>query len=427
MATAHPDGAEGAAGPAGTRSIVDLEELAEDLRLAVAYASRAGLLQEPAVLQLVQAAEPRVPEGGSAPALDLHALTRALASVSRLILPVTVADLRNGRDPFAPAVLRSARAKQLALTLMAILLLVLIGDYMQALRQEQDALASVQQILLLKPHEKVTALRRLAQQEIPKARSASVSDQYHQRVAELHAMRFQIESAHKLAYEATITPLWPFGATLRDYAFQMQAQEALAQAASSPGPTELPESDPVGDGAEECSRDAHGDVRLPPAAQRLPGWMQGSLLELVGDYCFQVRVLAPGSGADQFQPITPTFTSFAYHFAPSLKAKIGLRAEWFLPFLYGVLGALLFVMRNIANMRTPAMEWFPIVMRIALGGVAGIVVGWFGSPAFGQTPTVSAVSFPFVLAFLTGYGIEALFAVLDRLSSALGQVTTSKA
>ena len=60
---------------------------------------------------------------------------------------------------------------------------------------------------------------------------------------------------------------------------------------------------------------------------------------------------------------------------------------------------------------------------VGLGGVAGIVVGWFASPSAAVgAETVSTLSLPFMLAFLAGYGIEAVFRLLDRLSRALGDV-----
>jgi hypothetical protein len=81
------------------------------------------------------------------------------------------------------------------------------------------------------------------------------------------------------------------------------------------------------------------------------------------------------------------------------------------------------MMRNVSSVRTPAMEWFPIVMRISLGGVAGIVVGWFSFSKPGALETTSLLSLPFAIAFLTGYGIDALFSLLDRFNRAMGEGT----
>lgn len=63
-----------------------------------------------------------------------------------------------------------------------------------------------------------------------------------------------------------------------------------------------------------------------------------------------------------------------------------------------------------------------MVMRIALGGVAGIVVGWFPSSNALSTEPVGTLSLPFMVAFVTGYSIDALFSLLDRLGRAVENI-----
>jgi cytochrome bd-type quinol oxidase subunit 2 len=113
--------------------------------------------------------------------------------------------------------------------------------------------------------------------------------------------------------------------------------------------------------------------------------------------------------------------------AARMKDRVALRSEWILPFLYGLLGSMLFVMRAVGNIRLPAMLAMPILMRIALGGMAGIVVGWFliGDPG-AQSQIAFAIAWPFVLAFIVGYGIEALFSILDRMNSLIADTSYSK-
>jgi hypothetical protein len=71
-----------------------------------------------------------------------------------------------------------------------------------------------------------------------------------------------------------------------------------------------------------------------------------------------------------------------------------VRAQWILPFLYGLLGATVFMLRNVASVRTPAMEGMPMFMRVTLGGVAGIVIGWFASNSATPMQSVSGLSLP---------------------------------
>jgi len=59
--------------------------------------------------------------------------------------------------------------------------------------------------------------------------------------------------------------------------------------------------------------------------------------------------------------------------------------------------------------------------RVAnVGGVAGIIIGWFWVPTgtFG-TQLGKGSSIPMALAFLTGFSIDILFSALDRLKGTL--------
>jgi hypothetical protein len=77
-------------------------------------------------------------------------------------------------------------------------------------------------------------------------------------------------------------------------------------------------------------------------------------------------------------------------------------------------------MRNLSNVETPMVEWFSTIMMLSLGGIAGIVIGWFSSASPGADGATS-LYVPFALAFLTGYGIDVLFSLLDRLNRLIGE------
>ena len=145
------------------------------------------------------------------------------------------------------------------------------------------------------------------------------------------------------------------------------------------------------------------------------------------NYCFntQLQSGSPGaqSAAVSLGAIVPNLISASDH----VKHVVALQSEWILPFLYGLLGSMLFVMRAVGNIRLPAMQAMSILMRIALGGMAGIVVGWFsiGDPG-AQSQITSAIAWPFVLAFVVGYGIEALFSILDRMNNLIADTSYAK-
>jgi len=102
--------------------------------------------------------------------------------------------------------------------------------------------------------------------------------------------------------------------------------------------------------------------------------------------------------------------------------KVNLLVSWMLPGLYGLLGACVFLMRELLvvnKTRSDAriVDMLSLLLRVALGGLAGIIVGWFWVPT-SPTPASSAIevsSVSFGVAFLAGFSIDSLFALLDRL------------
>ncbi len=111
--------------------------------------------------------------------------------------------------------------------------------------------------------------------------------------------------------------------------------------------------------------------------------------------------------------------------------KVHLLVSWLLPGLYGLLGACVFVMRALLNGAGPnkmggdarIVDMLSLLLRVSLGGLAGIIIGWFSVPtsSAGGSATIVVSSIPFGMAFLAGYGIESLFSLLDRLNKTIGQ------
>jgi hypothetical protein len=87
--------------------------------------------------------------------------------------------------------------------------------------------------------------------------------------------------------------------------------------------------------------------------------------------------------------------------------------NFILPLLFGVIGAIGYVVRSISDEIT-ATTFSPTaptryLMRVTLGALAGVVVGFFTNISAGISLS------PLALAFLAGYGVEALFAMFDNL------------
>ena len=90
-----------------------------------------------------------------------------------------------------------------------------------------------------------------------------------------------------------------------------------------------------------------------------------------------------------------------------------------LPMLLGLLGAYAYVLRTVSReIRERSFgenSALHHVVRLSLGALAGIAVGWILKPE--QIGLLSSVP-AWVMAFVAGYGIELLFAFLDRIVAA---------
>jgi hypothetical protein len=414
------------------QGIIDVDCLLSDLRLAVRYAARVGVLTDRAILITLESAEKALRDMQRP---DVYALATALNDIAALIAPMTIADLNFKRDPFLPETQRKSAFMQMALMIFALSVLATIGDHMHSLQREQEALSALEKIRELRPQEKLTELRRIAQWDEPLSlprTPRTLNDQYHRKVAELLQINSMMVNTYSSAVDAVNIPLIPF----MRFFVPVKGPSVLGPSAP-PGPSEANRGSagesvpiastgvPVSDGTSDshagtvCGEDGDGELRLPDESMRYPKWMKTVLRDALNDFCFQLNVVAPGGGsAIQSESLSQLA------FANTIKEKVSLRGVWFLPFFYGLLGSALFVMRNVASVRTPSMGWLAVAMRISLGGVAGIVVGWFSIGSSNLIPATSLISLPFALAFLTGYGIDTLFNVFDRLNKVLADSTS---
>lgn len=117
------------------------------------------------------------------------------------------------------------------------------------------------------------------------------------------------------------------------------------------------------------------------------------------------------------------------------RSKVNLLVSWLLPGLYGLLGACVFVMRDLllSNGRkrrrdeARIVDLLSLLLRVALGGLAGIIIGWFWVPTgvAGGTSAIPVSAIPFGMAFLAGFSIETLFSMLEGLNRTLSHQAES--
>jgi len=90
--------------------------------------------------------------------------------------------------------------------------------------------------------------------------------------------------------------------------------------------------------------------------------------------------------------------------------------SYILPVLYGVLGASSFVLRNLSQQTGSSLSNEASrqhMLRISLGALAGIMVGWFSFLIPNESNSFFGSVSPLAIAFIVGYNIEIFFAFMD--------------
>ena len=390
----------------------EVDELIRDAELVRAYAARAGLLTDDRLSQAITAAHEATRSGASP---DIPALAIALSAAVKTISPVTLIDLRKGRSPFDATSETAATHLQTLLSVFSIALVGLIAFYMVTLQREQDALIQIEKVADLRAIEKLGALRRMAQHEGVFENADVKYDNYPQKLFELLQLQEKVTSAYHVIYQAKDTPIVPFqhsfssAWTWLKTAFSRSRDGNTARAVPVVHVAGNSDSTPEANTADQCEVE-------PEKLVKTNSWLGKVSLDTRADFCFSSMAL--GSAFMTNQPLS-------YHVL-EFKERVAVKSGWILPFLYGLLGASIYLMRSQLSTRTATITSMPAFLRIALGGVAGIVVGWFGATGNAASSTVVASSLPFALAFLAGFSIDVLFSLLDRFNRVITEQTKPK-
>lgn len=101
------------------------------------------------------------------------------------------------------------------------------------------------------------------------------------------------------------------------------------------------------------------------------------------------------------------------------KSLIIILNQYILPLLYGLLGGLAFVLRSLAeeskSMTYTATSRIKYGLRIHLGALAGLVIGFLWGDFQGKSFGVAESLSPLAVAFLAGYSVDFLFRMLDSV------------
>lgn len=90
--------------------------------------------------------------------------------------------------------------------------------------------------------------------------------------------------------------------------------------------------------------------------------------------------------------------------------------SYFLPLLYGLMGAIMFALRMLANeIRNLTFDTDSQIryrLRIIIGAIAGLMIGLFINP---EEIEIFNLIAPMAISFIAGYNVELLFSYMDRI------------
>jgi hypothetical protein len=163
--------------------------------------------------------------------------------------------------------------------------------------------------------------------------------------------------------------------------------------------------------------DKTGDQK--PADPKAGAASVDTLIDALHFLFFNASTFICETGLNSVNPVQPIPTYWAILRLHETMNTFGL---WYLPALYGMLGACVFHMRRFLDPSAPNPSWIRTAFRIFLGAFAGIVVVWFWSPAAqkGADQAIPMLS-SFTVAFLVGFSIDIFFQALDRLVTKVSQ------
>jgi len=388
----------------------EVDDLIHDAELVRAFAARAGLLTDDRLSRAIREARETAQSGAST---DMAALATALSDAIKTISPMTLVDLREGRSAFDSASKKGTARLQSVLSLFSIVLVALIAYVMVSLQREQEALLQIEKVVDTRTFEKLGTLRRMAQYEGVFETLDAKYDNYRQKLFELQQLQEKVSTAYFVVYQAKETPIFPFQPALTSALASLFTSSKGEKDKGEPNVVIVQsadnQADPSGaDTADPCELD-------PAKVVKTNSWLGKVSLDALSDFCFSREALG-----------NPVTTQKLLNYVVEFKEGVALKSGWILPFLYGLLGASIYLMRSQLSTRTATITAVPAFLRIALGGVAGIAVGWFGATGSAGSSAVVASSLPFALAFLAGFSIDVLFSLLDRFNRVLTEQAKPK-
>jgi hypothetical protein len=410
-----------------------LDELIADAELLADYAGRAGKL--PPDTQIFQAID-QCRNSKDEARLEARALLyQELAKLAIAVAPVSLAKLKK-RGSFEGK-LRAAVATAVPFLVgfVTLFLTLYLAFQSSELQKADTALREYQQWIDERPREKIfNAWKMFRYEKVLNATKPPLAqlDAYNQMVAEAKRLVDKGAAIQDLLVQSSVTLYLPnFLSKIGPQWFR----DFVADLNTGGGPSREEKQAAIdGTGAIDAKdpsrrqltyKDSYTPARCAeilsaamtdadPPSPALHTLDFGKYIDT--QFCF-LTLLKIDVNAVDYSPYLTIYPT---------KSKVNLLTGWLLPSLYGMLGACVFLMRDfvlmggIRRLHTDAtfLSMLSLVLRVALGGLAGIIIGWFWvpPPITGGSAAMPISSIPFGLSFLAGFSIETLFSLVDRLN-----------
>jgi hypothetical protein len=405
-------------------SITELDELMREARVLAVYAVRAGKF--PADSNVFEVSERLEREASPVVRRQLLGeLCREIDVLSKAIAPTTLKALLRRGSFVGHARQAIASITPFVIGLLTLLLTLYLVFQSSQLHQANIAIREYQEWTAQQPKEKLYAAWKMYRYE-------RVLNVKAPPLAQLDAYQKLVEDARQLVDKGS--------------AIQLLLQES-ANILYFPRFLEDATPPAVGDFIARLNQ---GVVRAD-ALQRLPAYPDSGAQQTVpsttecrdvAPHSLKVAMAVPPKEIADIDAYFQSIECFlrrlniseervsysAWNVIYQTKSKINLLVAWLLPGLYGLLGACVYLMRDLLLVRggvisrdTSVLSMLSLLLRVALGGLAGIIIGWFWVPVpmANDNSVVPISSIPFGIAFLAGFSIETLFSLLDRVNRSI--------
>jgi len=383
----------------------DLKSLVSDARLILEYAVRAGKLPDDALAEAIQSLE------SSEGARDIIALQNAMNAVVAAIAPMTLVDLRAGRNPFDERNVHARSRWQIGLAFSTLGLIAFIAYYQYLVQKQEAALIAYREVTEARASEKITGARDMVQLGNALTKDSCRRDAYQKARHDLKELARRTVMASTALYDLSQASPWPFVDGIWSTSQWLQTTYSTAGPEKIPSGNQQrpPDAEILADPCDQTQRD-----KWIPAGY--PDWLKNVVLDSFDEFCFASKL-----NVDQLA-IDPVRRGSSY-FGPgqqqdlvsTVEQRVRVQIGWLLPFLYGLLGACVYVMRRLLfDTKAAVVENVVVVLRLALGALAGVAIGWFAAPNGGSAAISPVSTLPYALAFMAGFSIDILFTILDR-------------